>query len=115
MQLKALSSAVGKYKWAVKGKNGNYAVNGANLPLTGTMVIDVPNAKTGQCGEATFLAVSPAKPSWAVSQAPARPSDASSLNAKPESLRTEKRARSRKRPGPATVSGSPARRADQAM
>jgi len=47
----------------VKGKNGNYPVNGANLPLVGTIVIDVPNATTGQCGEAKFPAVPPAKPS----------------------------------------------------
>ena len=41
-QLKAYSSTPGKYKFAVKGKNGNYAVNTANLPLKGTLVIDVP-------------------------------------------------------------------------
>jgi hypothetical protein len=29
----------------------------------GTIVIDVPNATTGQCGEAKFPAVPPAKPS----------------------------------------------------
>jgi hypothetical protein len=42
---------------------GRYAVETANLPLTGTLVIDVPNATTGQCGEAHFPAVLPAKPS----------------------------------------------------
>ena len=45
-QLKAYSSTPGKYKFAVKGKNGNYAVNTANLPLKGTLVIDVPFAET---------------------------------------------------------------------
>ena len=63
MQLKKLSSPVGKFKFGVKGKNGNYPINGANLPLVGTIVIDVPNATTGQCGEAKFPAVPPAKPS----------------------------------------------------
>jgi hypothetical protein len=35
----------------------------ANLPLVGTIVIDVPYATTGQCGEAKFTATPPAKPS----------------------------------------------------
>jgi len=39
-QLKAYPSTPGKYKFAVKGKNGTYAVDTANLPLTGTLVID---------------------------------------------------------------------------
>jgi hypothetical protein len=69
MQLKAIASVPGKYKWAVKGKNGSYIVNTANLPLTGTLVIDVPYAETGQCGEATFPATPPAKPSCAVASA----------------------------------------------
>jgi len=36
---------------------------GANLPLVGTIVIDVPYATTGQCGEAKFTVTPPAKPS----------------------------------------------------
>ena len=60
-QLKAYASTPGKYKFAVKGKNGNYAVNAANLPLTGTLVIDVPYAATGQCGETAFQ-TPPTKP-----------------------------------------------------
>jgi len=60
-QLKAYPSTPGKYKFAVKGKNGNYAVNTANLPLTGTLVIDVPYATTGQCGETEFQ-LPPTKP-----------------------------------------------------
>ena len=60
-QLKAYSSTPGKYKFAVKGKNGNYAVNTANLPLKGTLVIDVPYAETGQCGETAFQ-TPPTKP-----------------------------------------------------
>ncbi len=63
MQLKKQSSPPGKYKFGVKGKNGTYPVNPANLPLVGTIVIDVPYAATGQCGEAMFPATPPAKPS----------------------------------------------------
>ncbi len=64
-QLKAIASTPGKYKFSVKGKNGTYPVNGAALPVTGTIVIDTPIASTGQCGEATFPATPPAKPSCA--------------------------------------------------
>ena len=42
---------------------GRKPINGANLPLVGTIVIDVPYATTGQCGEAKFTATPPAKPS----------------------------------------------------
>jgi hypothetical protein len=63
VQLKKQASPPGKYKFGVKGKNGNYAVNTANLPLVGTLVIDPPYAATGQCGEAMFPATPPAKPS----------------------------------------------------
>jgi hypothetical protein len=63
MQLKKVEAAAGKYKFAIKGKTGSYPINTANLPLVGTLVIDVPYAMTGQCGEATFSAVPPAKPS----------------------------------------------------
>jgi hypothetical protein len=62
-QLKTIPSTPGKYKFSVKGKNGTYAINTANLPLVGTIVIDVPYAATGQCGEAQFTATPPAKPS----------------------------------------------------
>jgi len=63
MQLKTISITSGKYKFNVKGKNSDYPVNQANLPLIGTIVIDVPFAAGGQCGEAMFLAVPPARPS----------------------------------------------------
>ena len=76
-QLKAYSSTPGKYKFGVKGKNGNYVVNTANLPLKGTLVIDVPYAETGQCGEATFPATPPTKPNCSL-RAAARTSSASS-------------------------------------
>ena len=64
-QLKAYASTPGKYKFSVKGKDGNYAVNTANLPLTGTLVIDVPYATAGQCGETAFL-TPPTKPNCSV-------------------------------------------------
>ncbi len=63
MQLKAITSTPGKYKFGVKGKNADYVVNQAQLPLIGTIVIDVPFAATGQCGEAMFPATFPTKPS----------------------------------------------------
>jgi hypothetical protein len=62
-QVRAIPSTPGKYKVGVKGKDGNYPVNPANLPLVGTVVIDVPLAATGQCGDATFTATPPARPS----------------------------------------------------
>ena len=61
--MKAITSTPGKFKIGVKGKNGNYPVNPPNLPVMATIVIDVPFASGGQCGEATFPAVPPAKPS----------------------------------------------------
>jgi hypothetical protein len=66
VKLKKVPSVPGKYKFSVKGKNGSYPVNTANLPLVGTLVIDVPYATTGQCGEAKFPATPPAKPSCIV-------------------------------------------------
>jgi len=63
VQVKKISSTPGKFKVGVKGKNGNYVVNSANLPVVATIVLDVPYASGGQCGEATFPATAPAKPS----------------------------------------------------
>jgi len=60
-QLKTSRSTPGRYKFSVKGKNANYAVDPEHLPLTGTLVIDVPNAPTGQCGETDYQ-LAPAKP-----------------------------------------------------
>jgi hypothetical protein len=63
IQIKAVPSTPGKFKVGVKGRNGTYPVNAANLPLMGTIIVDVPYATTGQCGEARFPEVPPAKPS----------------------------------------------------
>lgn len=52
--LRAIPSQPGKYRFAIRGKNGTYPVIPANLPLVGTLVIDTPFATTGQCGEAKF-------------------------------------------------------------
>jgi parallel beta-helix repeat protein len=38
----------------ITGKRGDYAVDTANLPLTGLVILDPPTAETGQCGEASF-------------------------------------------------------------
>ncbi|MBM4247554.1 MAG: hypothetical protein FJ148_27835 [Deltaproteobacteria bacterium] len=52
--LRAVPAVPGKYRWTVNGKNGTYAVDTANLPLTAVLVIDPPFAETGQCGETAF-------------------------------------------------------------
>jgi hypothetical protein len=45
----------GLAKFSVGGKNGSYGpIVLGDLPLKGTIVIDVPNATTGQCGETNF-------------------------------------------------------------
>ena len=45
----------GLLKFSVGGKNGSYGpIVLGDLPLKGTIVIDVPNATTGQCGETGF-------------------------------------------------------------
>jgi hypothetical protein len=64
--IKAITKTPGKYRTQVKGKNGNYPVNPANLPIVPTIVIDPPFASSGQCGEAMFPATPPSKPSCAV-------------------------------------------------
>jgi hypothetical protein len=39
--------------------NGSWPATPADLPLRATLVLDTPNATTGQCGEATFPGPSP--------------------------------------------------------
>ena len=43
----------------LKGVNGSWPATPADLPLRATLVLDTPNATTGQCGEATFPGPSP--------------------------------------------------------
>jgi parallel beta-helix repeat protein len=43
----------GLVEFAVRGRHGDYAVEDADLPLTGLLVLDPPSAVTGQCGAAT--------------------------------------------------------------
>ena len=46
----------GLVKFGVSGKKATYApIVQADLPLKATIVIDVPYATTGQCGETNFL------------------------------------------------------------
>jgi hypothetical protein len=52
--IKRSTKVTGLLKFSVTGKNGSYAVNTANLPLTGTIILDVPFATTGLCGESEW-------------------------------------------------------------
>lgn len=46
--------APSRLRFLVIGKHGDYAMTPAQVPLVGTMVIDSPVARTGQCGEIRF-------------------------------------------------------------
>lgn len=61
IQMKTLASTPGLIKFVVKGRNGTYPAATSTLPLRGTLVIDTPNATTGQCGDANF-GLPPARP-----------------------------------------------------
>src|SRR5262249_24780397 len=50
-------------KFSVTGKNGTYGVTAADVPVTATLVLDVPVASGGQCAVVSFPAAPPAKPS----------------------------------------------------
>ena len=70
--LKTVTSLPGLVKFKAKGKNGAYPVDTGNLtalPLKGTLILDPPIGATGQCIEATFSAVPPARPSCVVAGA----------------------------------------------
>ena len=45
--------------FTVKGTRGAYAVDPAQLPLDGLLVLDPPTAETGQCGRAAFPGPAP--------------------------------------------------------
>lgn len=59
VRLQLVGESPAKIRFSVTGKNGNYRIEPADLPLTATLVIDAPVARTGQCGEARFF-VAPA-------------------------------------------------------
>jgi hypothetical protein len=44
----------GVVRFTVTGRDGSFGVTPAQLPLTGTFLLDVPIATTGQCGEMSF-------------------------------------------------------------
>jgi YVTN family beta-propeller protein len=54
------ATAPGTLVFKVKGKGLSLAVMPGALPLTATLVVDVPVATTGQCGDARFPGPSPA-------------------------------------------------------
>jgi hypothetical protein len=56
----------GAIKFGVKGKHGSYPVAATEVPVTATLVLDVPRAIGGQCVEERFPAVPPASPSCAL-------------------------------------------------
>jgi hypothetical protein len=53
----------GAIKFSVTGKNGTYPVAGIDVPVTATLVLDVPTATGGQCVNVQFPATPPASPS----------------------------------------------------
>lgn len=59
IQLKKFASTPGHLKFVVKGKKGTYSASTGRIPLLGTIVIDAPDATTGQCADAIFLGPKP--------------------------------------------------------
>ena len=64
--VKVITKTPGMVKFKAKGKDHPYPVVTANLPLQATLILDPPNATTGECVEATWPAAPPAKPSCLV-------------------------------------------------
>ena len=60
MVVKGIAKTAGQLRFVVVGRGMTLAVTPASLPLRATLVIDVPTATTGQCGEATFPGPAPA-------------------------------------------------------
>jgi hypothetical protein len=56
MSLGLSSKTPGLAKFSLGGKNDNYApiANPTAIPLKAAVVIDFPNATTGQCGETNY-------------------------------------------------------------
>jgi hypothetical protein len=68
VKLRMLGNPPGRVGFDVKGRNGDYRLDAADLPLVATLVIDAPVATTGQCGEARFPVLAPEKPSCSANQ-----------------------------------------------
>jgi len=60
VKVKRNAHSPGIWKFLVLGRRGTYGVVPAHLPLKGTLVLDPPMARTGQCGESLFPGPSPA-------------------------------------------------------
>jgi hypothetical protein len=65
VKIRTTTSTPGLLKFTLSGKNGAYPAAPADLPLKATLVVDTPNATTGQCGEATFPGGPPHTPTCA--------------------------------------------------
>jgi YVTN family beta-propeller protein len=59
VSIKTSPKTPGTLKIAIKGAHATLAVTPADLPLTATVVIDVPMATTGQCAAETFTGPKP--------------------------------------------------------
>jgi hypothetical protein len=57
--LKLSRSAPGLIKFTVKARSGSWPVPPSHLPVRGVIVIDAPNATTGECGNADFPGPAP--------------------------------------------------------
>lgn len=68
VKLRMLGDPDGRVAFDVKGRNGDYRLDSADLPLVATLVLDAPVARTGQCGEARFPVLPPQKPSCSARQ-----------------------------------------------
>jgi hypothetical protein len=60
VRIRSRPKVPGRLKFVVVGRNGNYAMAPAHMPLKGTFIVDSPVARTGQCGEALFPGPAPA-------------------------------------------------------
>jgi hypothetical protein len=54
VSLKRRAKAPGTLKFGVLGRAGSLAVTRARIPVKGTLVVDAPMARTGQCGETQY-------------------------------------------------------------
>ena len=57
--LKLSQRSPGLIQFRVKGKGGSWPVVLSHLPLRATLVIDAPNATSGECGNADFSGLAP--------------------------------------------------------